>query len=386
MKNKKNFLITALLLIIACAGFVLFNSNNGNNNKEYDIYKLSRHNITETVEASGTINPISSVNIGSQVSGQIYKLYADYNSEVKKGQLLAEIDPTLFQASVDKAKAEVISSQSSYKKTLANVTYNKSKYGRLKRLYDKHYVSLDEVEAAYAAYISSESELASMQAKISEAQASLATANANLKYTKIISPINGTVISKSVDVGQTVAASFQTPELFVIAEDLTKMQIEANVSEADIDNIHIDQNVQYSIDSYPDVTFNGKVSQIRIEPTTVSNVTTYSVIVDVDNESKILKPGMTANLKFIICDKKDVLAVPNLALKYIPKDSKKKYDSTGIWVLNGRKQARINIQTGAKNSDYTEVISNELKDGTDVLMPKTKNSKQQFRRRGPMGF
>lgn len=364
--KKRIIIFLATLLIIA--GVLAMIPKKGTKN-ETQIATVEKRDMTQTVEASGTVNPVHSINIGAQVSGRIYKIYADYNSKVKKGQVLAEIDPSLFQASVDKARADLNNSRANYNKVLAKTNYDKANYGRYSRLYEKHYVSKDEVESAYATYVASQSELAAMQANINQAQANLDTAETNMYYTKIISPVDGVVVSRAVDEGQTVASSFQTPELFVVAEDLTKMQIEVSVSEADIGKIEEGQKAKYTLDGYPDDTFNGTVTQVRLNPTTVSNVTTYTVIVSVNNDEEILKPGMSANVTIITQDKHDVLCVPNLALKYIPDNITEKFQQQGVWVKNGKKPERVEVTTGLKDSDYTEITSNNLSEGTKVLMP-----------------
>lgn len=371
--KKKLIIFFAILLTIAGILAIIPKKEK---KSETQIATVEKRDMSQTVEASGTVNPVHSINIGSQVSGRIYKIYADYNSKVKKGQILAEIDPSLFQASVDKARADLNNSRANYNKVLAKTNYDKANYGRYSRLYEKHYVSKDEVESAYATYIASKSELAAMQANINQAQANLDTAETNMYYTKIISPVDGVVVSRAVDEGQTVASSFQTPELFVVAEDLTKMQIEVSVSEADIGKIKEGQKAEYTLDGYPDDTFSGTVTQVRLNPTTVSNVTTYTVIVSVNNDEEILKPGMSANVTIITQDKHDVLCVPNLALKYVPDNITEKYQQQGIWIKNGKKPERIEVTTGLKDSDYTEITSNNLTEGTKVLMPVRKDKKR----------
>lgn len=365
---KKKLVAFLAVIIIIIIGVCLFEKSKAKN-ADYNIAKVEKRNMVQTVEASGTVNPVQSVNIGSQVSGKISKLYVDYNSKVTKGQLLAEIDPSLFQASVDKARADLNNAQANYNKVLAQANYNKANYGRYSRLYQKHYVSKDEVESAYATYIASQSELSAMQANIKQAQANLDTAQTNMYYTKIISPVDGVVVSRAVDEGQTVASSFQTPELFVVAQDLTQMQIEVSVSEADIGKIKEGQEAEYTLDGYPDEVFKGKVSQIRISPTTVSNVTTYTVVVDVKNDEDILKPGMNANVTIITQNEKDALCVPSIALKYVPKNITEKFQEQGIWILQGRKPERIEIKTGLKDGDYTQIISDNIQEGMEVLMP-----------------
>lgn len=374
MKKK---IIAAIIILIVIVGVMMVLPKKSKS-QQTQTAEIIKHNLSQTVEASGTVNPVQSVNIGSQVSGRIYKLYVDYNSKVKKGQLLAEIDPALFQASVDKATADLNNAKSNYNKVLAQVNYKKANYERYSRLLQKHYVSKDETESAYSNYLASKAELEAMTANINQAKANLETAQTNLFYTKITSPVDGIVVSRAVDVGQTVAASFQTPELFVVAEDLTKMQIEVSVSEADIGKIKEGQNAEYTLDGYPDETFEGKVSQVRINPTTVSNVTTYTVVVSVNNDEEILKPGMNANVTIITQNKQDALCVPTLALKYVPDGMTERFQEHGIWVLNGKKTERITVQTGLKDGDYTEIISDKIQAGMKVLMPvkKGKNKNQ----------
>lgn len=374
---KKKILIAVIVLMIITGVLMLIPKKSKAH--QFQTATVIKHNLSQTVEASGTVNPVQSVNIGSQVSGRIYKLYVDYNSKVKKGQLLAEIDPALFQASVDKATADLNNAKSNYNKVLAQVNYKKANYERYSRLLQKNYVSKDETESAYSNYLASKAELAAMTANINQAKANLETAQTNLFYTKITSPVDGIVVSRAVDVGQTVAASFQTPELFVVAEDLTKMQIEVSVSEADIGKIKEGQRAEYTLDGYPDETFNGMVSQVRINPTTVSNVTTYTVVVSVNNDDEILKPGMNANVTIVTQDKDGALCVPSLALKYVPEGMTERYQEHGIWVLNGKKPERITVQTGLKDGDYTEVISDKLQEGMTVLMPVKTDKKNNQR-------
>ena len=341
-----------------------------NKTPRYKVRKIKRTTITETVEASGTINPVTTVNIGSQVSGMISAIYVDFNSKVTKGQLLAQIDPSLFQAQVEKAQGDLNSAKANYEKIKAMLIYDKKNYERYKKLYTKRYVAKSDVELAEATYKSDVAQLDAMSAQIAQANATLQNNLTNLKYTKIISPVDGVVVSRDVDVGQTVAASFQTPTLFMVAQDLTKMQIEVNVSEADIGRVAVGQDVDYTLDGYADMTFRGKVSQVRISPTTVNNVVTYNVIVEVDNEDQKLKPGMTANVSIITNRKDDALCVPNDALRFTPTEMTggQKYKEQGIWVMRYRKPVRVSIKTGAKNNDITEIISKDIKENERVII------------------
>ncbi|MCR4881426.1 MAG: efflux RND transporter periplasmic adaptor subunit [bacterium] len=383
---KRNIIIISILALLGCLMFF----TSGCSKSIYQSAQIQKRSIVQTVDASGTVNPVKTVNIGSQVSGQIKEIYVDYNSVVKKGQLLAEIDPSLFQAQVDKAQGDLWSAQANYQKIKSTLDFDRKNYQRYKKLYTKNYVSKSDLDLAESTYNADIAQLNAMSASISQAQANLQNNLTNLGYTKIVSPVDGVVISKAVDVGQTVAASFQTPELFVVAQDLRQMQIEVSVSEADIGKIKAGQDVTYTLDGYPDEVFMGTVKQVRISPTTVSNVVTYTVIVSVDNEDDILIPGMTANVSIITMKKEDVLCVPNRALKFSPTEitGGKKYKEQGIWIVqNSRtneklsfgekfinlfknkseKLERISVKIGASDGDYTEVISDELREGDNVV-------------------
>ena len=234
-------------------------------------------------------------------------MYVDFNSPVKKGQLLAQIDPSIFEAQVAQGSANVYNAQANLQKIKSILINDEKTYNRNKSLYERNFISKSEVDLAETTYNSDKAQIASAQAQIAQASAALRNNQTNLRYTRIISPVNGIVITRNVDVGQTVAASFQTPTLFLVAQDLTKMQIDTNVAEADIGKVQLNQDVEYTLDGYPDMTFKGKVKQIRITPTTVQNVVTYDVVVNVDNKDLKLKPGMTANVSIISSKKKNIL-------------------------------------------------------------------------------
>lgn len=382
MKKHTIIIIIAAVLIIT----LLFIKMAASKNKvSYKSVPIKKRTIVESVEASGIVNPVQTVDIGTQVSGTIKEIYVDYNSQVKKGQLLAQIDPSLFQAQVDKARSDLNAAKANYEKSKTMLEYEKKNYERYARLYTKNYVSRNDVDLAEANYKSNLAEVNAMKAQINQASATLENNLTNLRYTKIISPVDGVVVSRSVDVGQTVAASFQTPTLFLVAQDLTQMQIEVSVSEADIGKVKVGQEVSYTLDGYNDETFYGKVSQVRISPTTVSNVVTYTVIVDVTNEDNKLIPGMTANVSIITNKSEDTLAVPIAAFRFTPKEitGGKKYEKQGVWIMDKRKKpVRIEIQSGATDGDYTEIISNEIKEGDRVIIgTKGENSTATTQRR-----
>ena len=375
LKNiKKKHIITGIAVIaVLTAGIIGFA---GSKQVKYQTRHVKRCTITQVVEASGTINPVNTVSVGSTVSGLIKEIYVDYNDVVKKGQILAQIDPANFEATVQQNQAQINNAQANVARLQAIADFDRQQYIRYKNLYAKNFVAKSELDEKYSTYKSDIAQINAAKAQISQYQASLRTAMTNLGYTKIIAPVDGTVISREIDLGSPVAASFQAPELFTIAQDLTNMQIEVSVSEADIGKVEEGQDVTYTIDGYPDQNFKGKVTQVRLSPTTESNVVTYTVIVDVNNEDLKLKPGMTANVSIITDRSENVLCVPNMALKFTPDINGPKYKNQGIWVLEKGKPKRIEIKTGANNDSNTEIISDKINEDTQVIMSiKSKNSK-----------
>lgn len=379
---KKRYVITLITVLVLLTGVI--SACSLKKQVKYDTKPIERCTITQVVEASGTINPVNTVSVGSTVSGLIKEIYVDFNSEVKKGQILAQIDPANFEAAVQQNAATINNAQANLTKLQATLDYDKKMYERYQRLYDKNFVAKSELDQMKTNYKSDLAQIAAARAQISQAQAAYKTAMTNLGYTRIIAPVDGTIISREIDLGQPVAASFQAPELFTIAQDLTKMQIEVNVSEADIGKVKEGQDVIYTLDGYPDQDFKGKVTQVRISPTTVSNVVTYSVIVEVNNEDLKLKPGMTANVSIITDKSEDVLCVPNIALKFTPDPtSGKKYETQGVWILEGKKPVRREVKIGAADDNSSEIITAKVSEGENVITGI--NDKKDKKRRGP-GF
>ena len=374
VKMKKRYI--ALIGIIVAAAFLLILGIN-NSTTKYITKEVARGTITEYVEASGTIKPINTIAVGTQVSGTVAAIYVDYNSQVKKGQLLAELDPSLFQANVDQSTAKLNNAQAAYSKAVANLEYKKNNYKRYEHLYAKNYVSRDDVELARSNYLTAQADVAAARAEMNASQATLKNNLTNLGYSKITSPVDGTVISRAVDVGQTVAASFNTPTLFEVAEDLTKMQIETSVSEADIGKIKVGQDAEYTLDGYPNKTFRGKVTQVRLASTTTNNVVTYTVIVSVDNSDGFAIPGMSANVSIITGVAKDVLVVDNKALKFSPADNKQKYDKQGVWILKGLEPVRYDVELGLSDDNKTQIISNEIKEKDKVIIGSSQKGKKK---------
>ena len=376
----KKYIIGLVVILIIIVPFVL---NKKNGKAQYLSEPIQKRTITQIVEATGTIEPINTVSIGSQVSGRIDEIFVDYNSHVEKGQLLAQIDTSLFKAQLQQAEANINNARATLQKNKALLDYDTKTYHRYKNLYERNLVSKNDLDEAESAYKSDLAQVSAARASIMQAEANYATASANMGYTKIVSPVKGIVISKEVEVGQTVAASFQTPTLFTVAEDLTKMQIETSVSEADIGKVVVGQDVNYTLDGYPDLVFTGKVSQVRLSPTTESNVVTYTVIIEVENNEGKLLPGMTANVSIITGKKEDILTVPNVALKFTVAGNTQKYDQKGIWINRKGKPVRVNIETGVSDDNYTEIISDKIKEGDLVYTRNLSNAKKKENMRVP---
>ena len=371
---KKRY-ITLIGIIVATIIATLFFLKNGST--KYVTKEITKGTITEYVEASGTIKPINTIAVGTQVSGTVAKIYVDYNSQVKKGQLLAELDPSLFQSNVDQSTAKLNNAQASYSKALANLEYKKNNYKRYEHLYAKNYVSRDEVELARSNYLTAQADVNAARAEMNASQATLKNNLTNLGYSKITSPVDGTVISRAVDVGQTVAASFNTPTLFEVAEDLTKMQIETSVSEADIGKIKVGQLAEYTLDGYPNEKFTGSVTQVRLASTTTNNVVTYTVIVSVDNSDGSAIPGMSANVSIITGQVRDVLVVDNKALKFSPADNKQKYENQGIWILKDNEPVRYDVVLGLSDDNKTQIISDKIQEKDKVIVGSTEKKKKK---------
>lgn len=347
---------------------------------EYVTVNVSRGDIRHVVTATGEINPVNTVNVGSQVSGTIEEIAVDYNSRVKKGDLLLKIEPSVLQATVDETRAALDAAQS-------QLNLAKNDYERARTLYNEGFIARAEMEQSQTNY-----EQAVQSVKRAESQYERAVTN--LGYATITSPVDGTVIARKVDKGQTVAASFQTPDLFEIAEDLSKMQIETAVSEADIGVIQEGQNVTFTVDAYPQKKFNGTVRQIRLSPTMTSNVVVYTVVIDVDNADLNLMPGMTAFVTILVSEAKDIWKTQNAAflvrdykniIQDIPDDVK---PNEKLAVLRGGKIIYIPYTKGLTTATETQIVSDELKDGDRVIVGRvgqsTSSAATQARRRGPM--
>jgi HlyD family secretion protein len=357
--NKRVWMALGVVIVALIAYFLL----SGGKQKEkvsFDTVKVEKTNIHTSITATGTIEPVTSVTVGTQVSGIVSKLYVDYNSVVKKGQVIAELDRTNLISELNTAKANLISSES----TLA---YEKANYNRYKTLYDKGLVSADDYESALLSFRKAKEDVNSKHESVKKAQT-------NLGYATITSPIDGVVLSKSVEEGQTVAASFNTPELFSIAQDLTDMRVIADIDEADIGGVKEGQRVSFTVDAFPEDHFEGQVTQVRQQAKTESNVVTYEVVISAPNNDLKLKPGLTANVTIYTFEKNDVMAVPTKALRFIPTEAILEKGQTisdcegdhKLWTLEGNTFKAHKVEVGTSNGILTE-ITGGISEGTVIL-------------------
>ncbi|EKE00605.1 MAG: hypothetical protein ACD_21C00317G0002 [uncultured bacterium] len=363
MKNTGRILLSFFLLSAVILGYFFWRSNTNHETSQYITDKIQLGNITQTVSANGTLNPVVLVNVGTQVTGKVQKIYADFNNRVTSGQVLLELDPTLLKTEVAQSLSELNKAQATLDLAIANEN-------RGEQLREKNYISKQDLDQLLQARKSAEAELGLAQAKLDGDRA-------NLDYATIRSPVSGVIVDRQVDVGQTVTASFQTPILFKIAQDLSEMQIDSSFAEADIGNIKPGQKVFFTVDAFPQQSFSGVVKQIRLAPTIQQNVVTYNVVINVENKDGILLPGMTAYVNIKTAEHKNVLLVPNAALRFKPKDEKTKttktttdsepYRTGTVYKLVENKVEPISLRLGITDSNYTEVFSDKLKAG-DILI------------------
>jgi HlyD family secretion protein len=411
-RTKKYLVAIGIVLIIFVGGFSIYQltGQNGSNQK-FRLVKVERGEVDLVVTATGTINPVINVLVGSQVSGTIKALYADFNSRVKEGQVIAQIDPAIFQAQVDQAKANVLNAQANLENAKANLVKAEVAVQDAKRTLDRNQpllerkviaqATLDTAQANYDTAMAQKevarAQVESSKAQVEQSKAALSVAETNLRYATIRSPVNGTVISRNVDVGQTVAASLQAPTLFTIAKDLTQMQVDTNVSEADVGRITVGQDSTFTVDAYPGRIFRGRVSEIRNAPIIIQNVVTYDVVIRVDNKDLKLKPGMTANVSIMIAHREGVLKIPNAALRFRPVSAKSESGKGGspqkvggqakssegdqgkpgkVWVLSpAGEPTPLSIVLGITDGTFSEVMSGDLREGGEVIVEETSAKK-----------
>jgi HlyD family secretion protein len=409
---KKYIIMGGIVLLIAgLAGFLLYNRKP---EISYKTAKIERGTVVSTVAATGNLSAVTTVQVGTQVSGTIQKLYVDYNSRVKKGQAIAEIDPSLFNASVEQSQGNFLNAEANLQKARITLTDAERTYNRNKKMLADGIVSQGDFDSADTAWQSARAAVKAAEGSVAQTRGALMQSRTNLRYSIIRSPVDGVIISRAIDVGQTVAASFQTPTLFTIAQDLTKMQIEVSVDEADISRIALGQNTTFTVDSYPEQSFKGKVVQIRSAPIINQNLVTYIVVVNVDNSDLKLKPGMTANVSVEVARKEGVLKLPPSALRFKPKskaeEPKEKRQAGGavagagreagaggkpggrkgagerqVYILKENKPVAVTVKTGIANNNAIELVESTLKEGDEVITEQIGGDTKKKASASPMG-
>ncbi len=347
---------------------------------------VTRGVVARSINATGTVNPVMTVIVGSYVSGVIQSQSCDYNTRVHKGQSCARIDPRPYQLVVDENAAQLAVARAQARKDQAALDYARINEARQARLVGRGVVSQDAVDTARSALAQARAQLLLDQATVREREASLQAARVNLGYTDIVSPVDGTVVSRNVTIGQTVAASFQTPTLFLIATDLTRMQVDTNVSESDIGSVHDGDSARFGVEAYPGRVFDARVVQVRQAPQSVQNVITYDVVLGVDNRELLLKPGMTATVNIVTAERRDVLRVPDQALRFVPggvgaaaaasapATAQREPAQTRVWVLRDGRPVAVVLRTGLDDDTYSEVLGGALRQGDPVIVGEQRGS------------
>jgi HlyD family secretion protein len=409
MKMPNVWVITLVVAAAGGVGYWRYRATRRPPEIQYKTTAIDHRHITGKVTASGTLSALVTVQVGTQVSGRIQKLFADFNSPVKKGQVVAKIDPQLFEAQLQQQQANYLSAQAQVAQATATATNNDRVLARDKALREQGLAAQADLDTAEANAATGHAGVDAAKAQLAQAAAQLHLAQVNLSYTTIISPIDGVVISRSVDTGQTVAASLSAPTLFTIAQDLTKMQVDTNVAEGDVGRLQLGMATYFTVDSFPGQRFNGKIREIRNAATTVQNVVTYDAVIDVNNADLKLRPGMTANITIIYADRPSALAVPNSALRFRPPpsiasaaapapsgsapapdgssgaggarahgrggktapQSEDGSEARTVWVLRGGTPQAITIHTALNDGTYTEVVDGDLKDGDLAIVDAT---------------
>jgi HlyD family secretion protein len=385
MVNRKIYIGAALLIVIAAAA--IYSLRKEKQQEKYETAGIDRGDIIEKITATGTINPVNSVKVGSQVSGRIIKIMADFNAQVKKGQIVAQLETDIYQSKVEQADANYKMSQAQARESKAALLDAESNLRRAKKLRQDTVLSERDLEIAETKCAAARASYGAAIAREEQSKALLNTARLDLEHTTIYSPVDGIVISRNCDVGQTVVATFQTPDLFLIAEDLTKMRVDAYVDEADIGKARVGQDVEFTVDAYPDKIFKGAISQVRFAPKELQNVVSYATLIEVPNPDLMLRPGMTASISIIVAQKNNVLRVANAALRFKPdpedRELAKSEKTAGsvadddeevikglhrVWVLAADGRVRTQkIKTGIYDTRYTEITEGDVQEGQTVI-------------------
>jgi HlyD family secretion protein len=412
MKHKRIFLFLVAILVLAGTSYGFWRWGSSPKESPYVTMPVQRANITQAVSSTGTLQAVVTVLVGSQVSGTIEKLLADFNTKVKAGQVVAQLNQDKFKAAVDQARANLLAAESNLAKAKVSVVDAQRTLERNRELRKRDLMAQSELDAAQTAYDAALAQLEVNKAQTAQAQAALNQATVDLNNTVIRSPVDGIVISRSVDVGQTVAASLQAPTLFTIANDLSKMEVHTNVDEADVGNVTEGQEVSFTVDAFPARPFRGRVHQVRNAPTVVQNVVTYDAVVRIDNKDLLLKPGMTANVQFLVSRKENVLTIPNMAMRFKPPGQKDEAQDllrqeqrraaptlgarrtsrapggagsgggrggrrVSIYVLRAGQAEPVDIQLGITDGSKTEVRDGELEENDAVIIGMTSSGNSQ---------
>ena len=373
-RRLRRTLAIAAVAVLAIAGLVTWRAAAPPVPIHYITAPVTRGDVRRTVTASGTVNPVITIQVGTYVSGVIQQLYCDYNTQVHKGQLCAKIDPRPYQTAVDQTRASLSTARAQLAKDQAALTYARLAYDRASK--QSGIIAAEMIDSAKSVADQALAQVELDQATVQERQAALDAATINLQYTNIISPVNGTVVSRNVTMGQTVAASFQTPTLFLIATDLTKMQVDTNVSESDIGGIAAGNLTTFTVEAFPNHPFQGEVTQVRQAPQTVQNVVTYDVVINVQNPDLLLKPGMTATVRVVTDRRANVLRVPDPALRYVPSSLAPRPATTAgrpnaasphVWVLRSGVPTAVEVTTGLDDDTNVEILGGDLKPGDEVV-------------------
>ena len=380
------WLIGIVMIMVIGGGGMWYWWTSGTPPIQYKTTLVDRGPITAIVTATGTVNPVVSVQVGSQVSGKVSRLFADFNSKVTRGQVLAQIDQKPFKARLSQARAAVKSAKGNLAKAKVLTTQRKREFDRMAALRERAFVPQSDVDIAETNYQEAAANIEVLQAQLDQARAALASAELDLGYTTIYSPVDGIVVSRNVDAGQTLAATFQTPILFVIAQDLTQMQVNANVSESDIGGVIESKPAHFRVDAYPKQVFEGTVTQVRNAPISIQNVVTYDVVITVDNQSLKLKPGMTANVTIVTEEKENPLRVPNGALRFRMPDVPFNRKVTSVWIQDKAGHVhQVPVTTGIADSLSTEILEGPLNEGDRVIIG-IESPDEQEERTLPPGF
>jgi len=365
-RTKKNALFMVAVVAVTALGLWWYTAR-GSDAPIVQTTPVIRGDIIKTVSATGSLEAVNTVNVGTQVSGTVDAIHVDYNSVVEKGQLLLEIDPDLMQANLKQSEAGVLSAEASLAEAGADMAEAERNRERTEKLFARGYIAETERDEAGTAYKTAVARVKSAQAALAKARADLEYKRINLEYTKIFSPIDGVVIDREVDEGQTVNASQSAPTLFTIAEDLSHMQVETDIDEADIGLIEKGQKVEFTVDAYPKDLFVGSVKEVRLAPQTTDNVVTYTVIIEVDNSEMSLMPGMTANVSVIVAEKRDILKVASSALRFRPQNAEAQTRGSAIWTYDGETMQPFPVETGIYDGMYTEVKGSGVSEGMKAV-------------------